>query len=310
MAVREVANGVFLIDVFDMGIPNKTAVYLVRDEKCVLIETGPARSKKHILDGLREIGIKKDDLHFIVLTHIHIDHAGGVGWLLEDFPHTFVVVHPKGGPHLINPENLRASTKKVRSNYPFHPCDFLPVAAEKIIMGKDGQKLYLGRRTLTLIETPGHASHCLCIHDDLTNGIFVGDSLGLKIDYFIDGEKYEMTFPAMVLPRFDPQKALASTEKLIRFGPEVLYYTHFGSTKDVTRLMEKYRSAVQRVMEIAENLKSSKVDCESAFAQIYSWAVKEILEEIPEDKFKKIAGEMKISLELNTRGLLGYIFNK
>jgi len=307
--VREVANGVFLIDVFDMGIPNRTAAYLVRDEKCVLIDVGSARSKEHVINGLQEIGLKEDDLHFIVLTHIHIDHAGGVGWLLEDFPHTRVVVHPKGSPHLIDPEGLKASTRKARNSYPFHPCDFLPVAAEKITVGKDGQQLRLGKRTLTLIETPGHAPHCLCIHDDLTSGIFVGDSLGLKIDYVLEGDKYEVALPAMVPPRFEPQKALSATEKLARFDPEILYYSHFGSTRDVRRLMEKYRVAVQRSLEIAENLKNKEVDRETAFAQIYTWILKEILE-IPEEKFEKIGGEMKISLELNTLGLLGYIFNK
>lgn len=309
MAVQEVVNEVFLVDTFDLGIPNRTAGYLIRDERCALIDPGSANNREHVIRRSQEIGLREDNLHYIILTHIHVDHAGGAGWLLECFPRAQVIVHPKGASYLVNPKELRSSTKKARLEYPFHPCEFLAIDAEKIVTAEDGQKLFLGKRTLTFLDTPGHAPHCFCIHDSLTNGIFVGDSLGIKIDCLLDNKKCEIFLPAMVPPRFEPKDALLTTEKLARLNPDRFYYTHFGVTTETERLIAKYRAAVEKSLEIAENLKRKKVNQETAFDYLYKWLLNEVLE-IPRENLENITVPMKISLELNIAGLLGYIFKK
>lgn len=309
MAVQEIAEKVFLIDAFDMGIPNRTSVYLVRDERSALIDTGAAHSRECVSQGLQEIGLGRDELQYIILTHIHIDHAGGAGWLLELFPGARVIVHPKGAPHLAAPADLKAATQKARMAYPFHPCEFLPIPEEKIAAAKDAQRVPLGKRTLTLLETPGHASHCICVHDDLTNGIFVGDSLGVKIDHVLDHKKYEIFLPAMVLPRFEPQEALRSAEKLAALRPKWLYYSHFGASPETERLLAKYRNAVERAFELAENLKKEEIDEAAISTLLYNWLLQEVLE-IPQEVLDKITAETKLSLELNIHGLVRYIAGK
>ncbi|NPV30418.1 MAG: MBL fold metallo-hydrolase [Firmicutes bacterium] len=309
LAVREVAEGVFLIDAFDMGIPNRTSVYLVRDERSALIDTGAAHSRERLILGLQETGLEPRDLQFIILTHIHVDHAGGAGWLLELFPDARVIVHPRGAPHLAAPADLKAATRKARMAYPFHPCEFLPIPEEKMEAARDSRQIPLGRRTLTLLETPGHASHCICIHDDLTNGIFVGDSLGVKIDHVRDHQKYEIFLPAMVPPRFEPQEALRSADKLAAFQPKWFYYSHFGASPETERLLAKYRNVVERAFELAESLKKEEADEAAACTRLYNWLLREVLE-IPQEVLGKITAEIKLSLELNIHGLVRYIAGK
>ncbi len=310
MVIRKVAPGVFLIDVWDMGIPGRTAAYLVQGErKCALIDTGPAQSRKHISRALQEVGLGPRDLEFIILTHIHIDHAGGAGQLLELFPGARVIVHAKGARHLAAPGDLKAASRKARREYPFHPCEFLPIPEEKIEAVNGDRQLALDGRTLTLLETPGHASHSICIHDDLTNGIFVGDSLGVKIDYTVDRQKYEIFLPAMVPPRFEPEEALYSAEKLAAFRPQWFFYSHFGASRETERLLAKYRSVVGRARAIAENLIEEGADEEAASACVNRWLLREVLE-IPHANLDKITSQIKVSLELNIRGLVRYITGK
>ncbi|MDH7578832.1 MAG: MBL fold metallo-hydrolase [Bacillota bacterium] len=309
LVVREVAEKVFLIDAFDMGILNRTSVYLVRDERSALIDTGAAHSRNCVSRGLQETGLGSGELQYLILTHIHVDHAGGAGWLLELFPDARVIVHPKGAPHLAAPADLKAATQKARMAHPFHPCEFLPIPEEKIATAKDAQRVPLGKRTLTLLETPGHASHCLCIHDDLTNGIFVGDSLGVKIDHVRDHQKYEIFLPAMVPPRFEPQEALRSADKLAALRPKWFYYSHFGASPETGRLLAKYRNVVGRALELAENLIKEGADETTACTHLYNWLLRDVLE-IPQEVLGKITAEIKLSLELNIHGLVRYIAGK
>ena len=176
----EVAPGVTAIDTFMGGRERYTAAYLLTASQPTLVETGPGTSVEPVARALETLGIEPDALAHIVLTHIHLDHAGGVGSLAGRFPNATVWVHERGARHLADPSRLVSSATRVygeeRMASLFGPVE--PVPAERLRVLGDDEELNIGGRSLTALDTPGHASHHLALVDSSTGVVFTGDALG------------------------------------------------------------------------------------------------------------------------------------
>jgi glyoxylase-like metal-dependent hydrolase (beta-lactamase superfamily II) len=210
-----------IIDTEMHGQPGLTGAFLVRGDKTALVECGPKSSVSRVIGGLDHAGIEA--LDFILVTHIHLDHAGAAGTLAQRFPEATVVVHPKGAPHLIDPGKLWRSAARIYGD----DMDRLwggidPLARERIHTLEDGQSVDLGGRTLRAIETPGHARHHHAFLDDLTGIVFTGDALGVRLP---DIGSFR---PATPPPEFDLVQAIASIERIRRTGAAGLWLTHYG----------------------------------------------------------------------------------
>ena len=175
-------EGVTGIDTFMGGASEITAGFLLAGDRPALIETGPAKVAGAVAAGVADAGLDPADLAWIVVTHIHLDHAGGVGDLVRTFPNATVVVHPAGARHLVDPERLLASSARVYG--PLMDTVYgglTPVEAARIRAAEDGEVLDLGGRRLELLHAPGHAKHHLAVFEPDLGALFAGDGVGVLL---------------------------------------------------------------------------------------------------------------------------------
>jgi glyoxylase-like metal-dependent hydrolase (beta-lactamase superfamily II) len=238
--IQEVGANIYLIDNRLNSIPGAGSVYFLNEEKKALIETGPAISVPAVREGLRKLGFKSEDIDYLIITHIHLDHSGGAGTMLKYLPAAKVVAHYRAIKHLIDPSKLVRSAieaegeEVVRQNGAV-----LPIPEERLVAAHEGDTISLGAaQVLTLLETPGHAPHHICILESRHRGVFVGDAIG----HFVEG--MDVMIPITPPPSFDQELYIESIQRLIRLNPSMVYFSHFGATDRVPEVLER---AIQKL---------------------------------------------------------------
>ncbi len=221
MKTYTLAHNLKLIDVAPPipGFKKFISVYVLKARKVALIDVGPSVSVENLVSGLAELNINPADISYIFATHIHLDHAGGIGKAIKQMPKAIVIVHERGGRHLIDPARLWEASQRALGKLALKYGPVEPVPEDRIILAKDGMLLNLGDMEIEVINTPGHASHHLSFVDRKEGRLFVGDAAGVYIRGLI-----MLDTP----PPFNLEQALTSLDKLIRLGATSLYYAHFG----------------------------------------------------------------------------------
>jgi len=224
-----IAPGITAIDTVMVGKRLVTSAYLVEGTEPALVETGPATSADVVLAGLGSLGMGTEDLAHIVVTHIHLDHAGGVGTLAEWFPRAAIWVHERGAPHLADPSRLVASTARLLGPERLRAMfgDVVPVPDDRIRSVEDGDQIDLGGRVLDVLYTPGHASHHVAFVESETGAVFTGDALGVHIP------DVGVLRPATPPPDFDLQLSLESIERIRVRARSALLLSHFGPLAEI-----------------------------------------------------------------------------
>lgn len=225
LAVTPVADGITLIDTGMAGQRELNAVYLIASDEPALVETGPGADGTVVLEALENLGISPDDLAHVVVTHVHIDHAGGAGALLDRFTRARLWVHEIGAPHLVDPTRLVASTERTYGPERMRVFygETLPVPAGRIRSVSGGDRIGLGDRSLEVLHTPGHASHHISLLDDSSGAMFTGESIGSYLPWA------DCFRPALPPPEVDVEAGLASIERMRAMSPRLLLTSHFGS---------------------------------------------------------------------------------
>ncbi|MBI2288189.1 MAG: MBL fold metallo-hydrolase [Chloroflexi bacterium] len=230
VGVKEVAENIYMIDDNLYSIPKFGSVYLINEEKKALIDTGPTPSANVVLDGIKETGVSPADIDYLIVTHIHLDHAGGAGFLIRDMPKAQAVVHNRGARHLIDPTRLVSSAMAAQDRVDeglVKETEVVPIAAERVKSVYDGDTIRLGeRQTLRIIDAPGHAPHELCIHESRNNGLFTGDAAGICVG------AHKALIMVNAPPSFDLELSLTTVKKLMEIQPSRLYYAHFDVADD------------------------------------------------------------------------------
>jgi len=231
---QEVAENVHIIDNNLYSIPQWGSVYLLNEEKKALIDVGPTTSVNAVLDGIREIGVKPEDIDYIVATHVHLDHAGGVGTLVRYLPKTKVVAHYKGFRHMVNPARLVQSVMAVQGEKSMAKFgEVVPVDEKRLIQVQDGDTIALsGRQMLKFIDAPGHAPHELVIHETRNNGLFTGDAAGIYLP------ENNILFPATPPPNFNAELFINTIRRLMSMDTDRMYFAHFGVSDKVHKNLE------------------------------------------------------------------------
>jgi glyoxylase-like metal-dependent hydrolase (beta-lactamase superfamily II) len=244
LRTKEIGKNLFQVELETGGYKNLICSYVIKAPKITLVESGPTSSVPNLISGLEELGISLDDVQYLAITHVHLDHGGGAGTLLKVLPNAKVLVHQRGMPHLINPDKLWQSAQTVLGFVseifgmpePVPEERIIPVTEETFDLG-DGAKL-------KAIETLGHASHNLSFQESFNSGVFPGDAAGT---YFPEFDVVVPTTP----PPFRLEVALASLNKLINLQPSVLYYSHFGKASDAVSRLNDYKMQLQLWARIA-----------------------------------------------------------
>jgi len=234
----------YLIDLKPKGFENFSASYVIKGSRAAIVETGPTLTVENLLAGLKEIGVRREEVDYVAVTHIHIDHAGGAGTLLPHLPNAQLLVHEKGALHLINPERLWISSLQVLGDIARMYGEYEPVPEERVLIGKEGMVLDLGKDIdLKVLEMPGHASHELGFYEKNSNGVFPGDAAGIYLN------KFDMVL-VNTPPPFHLEMALSSLQRLIQMKPRWLYYSHFGPADDAVKKLKNYAARLKLWGEI------------------------------------------------------------
>ncbi len=236
--ISEVAENIYMIDNQLYSAPKWGSVYLLDEEKKALIETGPTTSANVVLDGIKKIGVSPRDINYIIVTHIHLDHAGGAGTLLRNMPQAQVIVHPRGARHMVDPTRLVRGVVEVMGEEEMERCgEVVSIEANRVHGVSDGEIIELGEgQVLQFSDTPGHAPHELCIYESRNGGIFTGDAVGVT--------PFGILFPYHAPPNFDLDVCIKTLERLMKLEPSAIYFSHFGASHSV---QEKLRLAIDKL---------------------------------------------------------------
>ena len=236
--------------------PGFAASYLLTElGKAAFVETGTRHSVPRLLQALQAKGLRPHDVDYVIVTHVHLDHAGGAGELMHHLPNARLIVHPRGARHMIDPTRLVTGAaavygeERMRAYYG----DIVPVPEQRVITAADDFTVNLNGRPLLFLDTPGHARHHVCVLDERSGGIFSGDTFGLSYRAF-DTANGAFIFPTTTPVQFDPDAMHASIDRLMGYNPATMYLTHFGPVHDLTRLASDLHRWVDRLVRLARSV--------------------------------------------------------
>ncbi len=245
-------NGIVTIDT-GYQRPAFCAAYLVvQDGRAAFIDSGTGRSVSHLLGALDAHGVARDAVDRVILTHVHLDHAGGAGLLMQALPNATLVVHPRGAPHLIDPAKLSASARQVYGDEEFERSygNLTPVPAERVIAAEDGHVVELAGRRLVCAHTPGHAKHHLSVWDGRSRSWFSGDVFGISYRE-LDTPRGPFVIPTSSPVQFDPDAMKQSVRRMLAEAPARVYLTHFGAVSDCQRLGTDLIAQIDAMVSLA-----------------------------------------------------------
>jgi glyoxylase-like metal-dependent hydrolase (beta-lactamase superfamily II) len=295
------------IHTIDTGFvrPHFDAAYLlVENGRGAFIDCGTHFAVPRMLAALDDAGITAPDVDWLILTHVHLDHAGGAGELIAQLPNAQLVVHPRGARHMIDPSILWAGASAVYGEAVMEETygRLRPVPAERVIEAPDGHVVELAGRSLRCIDTPGHARHHLTVHDHRANVCFTGDVFGLSYRDF-DTANGPFILPTTSPVQFDPTALHASIERLVALKPDAMYLTHYGRVEQVEKLAADLHVQIDAMVGLARAahgaadrhavLVESLTDFYTARAKEHGW-------HRGRDALRELLG---MDIELNAQGL-------
>ena len=313
--IVQLPGEIWQIDLEDCGHPGRTAGYFVKgQEGWMLVETGPASSLDKILEAATSLGITPDNLKYIAVTHVHLDHAGGLGVTAEYFTNAKLIVHNKGSRHMVDPTRLIAGATKAWGEKKMAEFGKIkPVAKERVIPVREGDIIDLGNRIIEVWETPGHAKHHACFYDRKTKGLFSGDAVGVYHPLLSKSLLRPVVRPATPAPDFEGDKMIKSLIRMARAEVEVIYFTHFGMAHFPQQIIERQIGQLIIQIELAKKFcqeaNAEKLLHEEVLWQIHKGLDVAAYEDIPNFHASQIKEEYSFLTELlslSVAGLLQY----
>ena len=299
-------DGIHLIDTGYGDRPAFCAAYLIVDGgRAAFVDCGTNASTPGLLDALAANGLDVGDVDAVVLTHVHLDHAGGAGGLLHALPNARLVVHPRGAPHMADPAKLNASARGVYGDAAFardHGDGLLPVPAARIDVAGDGFALAVGGRTLQCIDAPGHARHHLAVWDEAARAWFTGDVFGISYRE-LDTTQGAFAIPTSSPVQFEPQAMQASLRRLLAREPRSAWLTHYGRVDDVQRVGAELIEQVDAMVSLAEAAEGRGDRHAALVESLAGYYVERAERHGVADAARVVPALLAVDIELNAQGL-------
>jgi glyoxylase-like metal-dependent hydrolase (beta-lactamase superfamily II) len=289
--------------------PGHAAAHIVQHGgRAAFVDVGTNYSVPYLMAALDVLGIAREAVDYLLLTHVHLDHAGGAGELMRQLPNATAVLHPRGAPHMVDPAKLIVGSRAVYGDERFRLLygDIVPIPAERVRATRDGDTVSLAGRQLEILHTPGHALHHQVFVDRAHACIFTGDTFGLSYRE-LDSPQGAFIIPTTTPTQFDPEQLIASVDRLLSYSPAAMYLMHFSRVTDVPRLGESLKAQIRELARIAEQ-SAAAADPAAAIraAMAGLWrqlAIRHACPLPPERVLALLEGD----LELNTQGLVVWL---
>ena len=300
----ELGDGITAIDT-DHLRPLFDASHLIRENgRAAFVDTGANSSVPLLLDALHRCDVDVADVDYVFLTHVHLDHAGGAGLLMQALPNAKAVLHPRGAPHMIDPVKLIKGAQAVYGQQAFTRMygDILPIPGERMIVVDDEQELQLAGRSFRCLYTEGHARHHYCLADPASDGIFTGDSFGLSYRE-LDTVNGEFIYPTTTPVHFDPPEAHKAIDRIMQQQPRQLFLTHYSRVTELPRLAEDMHRRIDDFVDIAERHANNKNRTAAMHASMFAYFMSELRIHGFDGDNDRAHAILDLDIELNTMGL-------
>jgi len=303
--ITDYGHGIHAID-SGFGRPHFDAIHVVIENgRAAIIDTATNSSVPRLLVALETLEIRPWQVDYVMLSHIHLDHAGSAGSLMALMADARLVVHPRGARHMADPTKLIAGTigvygeEETRRMYG----DILPIPAERIIEAQHLQTLDLAGRELLLLDTAGHSRHHICIRDGRSGHIFAGDTFGISYPE-LNNQGRQFIFPTTTPVQFDPDALHQSVNLLLNYKPEAIYVTHYSQVTDIPRLGADLHRQIDLQVAMALRERSGSGE---RHQRLHAGMAKIVQDEAAQHSWG-LSGEpllelMETDIELNAQGL-------
>ena len=290
--------------------PGLAAIHLlVEDDTAALVDTGTAFSVPGVIETLQQKNLAPENVAYVFLTHIHLDHAGGASEFMRCLPNAKLVVHPRGARHMADPSRLIAGAKAVYGAAEFSRMygEIRPIDADRIIEAPDGFRIDLNGRPMLFLDTPGHARHHYCIFDEHSRSFFTGDTFGVSYREF-DVSGMEFVFPTTTPVQFDPVAAHASLDRLMSYDPDHAFLTHYGRISHLPRHAGEMHDLIDVHVAIARKMRDHIPGRHAALVEELSALLLQRLTahgcKLPREQIHEL---LSIDIDLNALGLESWL---
>lgn len=304
----ELNDGIVAIDT-EYARPLQDASHLIIEGgRAAFVDTGTNYSVPLLIDALRQRELDVGDVDFVFLTHIHLDHAGGAGLLMQELPNARCVVHPRGALHMADPAKLIAGTEAV---YGVEQTSKMygviqPVEQSRIVVAGDEQWFDLNGRKMQALYTEGHALHHYCLNDPVSRGVFTGDSFGVSYRE-MDTAAGEIVFPTTTPTHFDPDAAHVAVDRIMACKPKQLYLTHYSRVRDLDRLAKDMHAGIDAYVEIAMANKEAEDLYTAILSPMSEYMKTRARDHGFEGDDEVLHSILEIDIVLNTKGLVSWL---
>lgn len=311
--MKQVTDGIYQIETFYLGEEGIAACYLIEDNgEIAFFETNTNHAVPFLLETVKNLGFKPEQVKYVIVSHIHLDHAGGTGLLMKQLPLAELVVHARGRKHMINPEKLIEGVKQIYGEKKYKKLygEILPIDKERVrsVLGTD--TITLGKRSMDMYDSPGHAKHHMFVFDRQTRSVLSGDAFGIGYPRFVF-DKFRLVFPSTSPVQFEPDRSLETYQKIMGLKPSRVLLTHFGSIEDAANAHEQLKDWTTFSVDIAEKRYSEGYRENELYDILYKDITGHFEQIIKEARGIGLTPEEKeflfLDSDLNAQGLAHYI---
>lgn len=306
---EEMGHGIYCVDARYIQHGIACCYLMVEGDQVAIIETGTAHTAGGIAEVLAELELPKEAVRYIIPTHVHLDHAGGAGLLMQQYPEAQMLIHPRGARHMVNPTQLMAGSKAVYGGEKFAQFygELIPVPKERVISVENREKHDLNGRALEFRHTPGHAEHHFCVWDSVSEGWFSGDTFGISYHEMGNDLKKHRSdrfiIPTTSPVQFDPDKLLASIDLMMGYNPKKFYLTHYSVLENPEPQADLLRAQIEDYRQIAQLLRNESEREERIHQALKDITLARLSSEQPELDLGTMEKVLAMDLDLNAQGL-------